>query len=266
MAKNYKFGISTTVDYSVDIFRLLDIFSETGFDFTSISARPEHSRFPNPDAFGKVIQKVKELGLFIESVHFPFWEGYDPAALNKGDRESAVSKLAEYMELTEGYNIPIIIVHPHYYFSDSQEACLGRAAESIEKILSIKPPKVRMAIENLPTAYGSWVCDQLLERFPESKMGFCFDSSHENMSGAPFHLLSKYYHRLTTTHLSDNHGASDEHLVPGDGTIDWEQLRRYLDISPISNILFEVGTGEKLTEPVEQFVKRAKEAATRFFG
>jgi len=30
--------------------------------------------------------------------------------------------------------------------------------------------------------------------------------------------------RLITTHLQDNHGARDEHLPPGDGAIDWEDV------------------------------------------
>jgi sugar phosphate isomerase/epimerase len=27
---------------------------------------------------------------------------------------------------------------------------------------------------------------------------------------------------ILTTHLHDNRGSRDEHLIPGDGTIDWE--------------------------------------------
>ncbi|MEW5924651.1 MAG: sugar phosphate isomerase/epimerase family protein [Candidatus Zixiibacteriota bacterium] len=266
MAKNYKFGISTTVDYSVDIFTQFDIFSKIGIDFISISARPEHCGFLNPDTFKKVLLRAKELSFFIESAHAPFWEGYDPAALDKSNRGAAIQKLVEYMGFAAEYDIPIAIVHPHYYFSDSRDACLERAAESIDKILSLKPRNIKMVIENLPTAKGSWICEKLLERFGDDKIGFCYDSSHENMSGAPFHLLSRFYDRLTTTHLSDNHGVSDEHLVPGDGTIDWAEMRRYLDKSPINNILFEVGTGEKLVEPVEQFIRRAGEAGRRFFG
>ncbi|PKK84285.1 MAG: hypothetical protein CVT49_03920 [candidate division Zixibacteria bacterium HGW-Zixibacteria-1] len=266
MAKKYRFGISTTVDHTVDIFTQLDICAGSGFDFISVSARPEHSHFLDKEAFEKVLKRVNDLGLFIESAHFPFWEGYDPAAAQKSDREAAIDRLIEYMEFALSYAVPTVIVHPHYYFSDSREACLERAAESIAEILSLKPRNIRMVIENLPTAKGSWICEKLLEMFDDHQIGFCFDSSHENMSGEPFHLLSKFYHRLTTTHLSDNHGQSDEHLVPGDGTIDWKELRRYIDKSALSNILFEVGTGERLTEPLEQFVGRAGRKAAELFG
>jgi len=175
MEKQYRFGISTTVDLSVDIFTQLDIFARAGFDFISLSARPAHSRFFDREAFAEVLRRVEELGFFIESAHFPFWEGYDPAAMEEKDRELALKNLAEYMEFAGTHKIPIVIVHPHYY----------------------------------------WICENLLEEFGNDRVGFCYDSSHENMSGKPFHLLSKFYHRLTTTHLSDNHGGSDEHLVPG---------------------------------------------------
>ena len=265
MEKQYRFGISTTVDLSVDIFTQLDIFARAGFDFISLSARPAHSRFFDSEAFAEVLRRVEELGFFIESAHFPFWEGYDPAAMEEKDRELALKNLAEYMEFAGTHKIPIVIVHPHYYFNDAKEACFERAARSLEKALVFKPENIRMAIENLPTAAGSWICENLLEEFGNDRVGFCYDSSHENMSGKPFHLLSKFYHRLTTTHLSDNHGGSDEHLVPGDGNIDWQKMRDYLNKSPLANILFEVGTGEKLTEPVESFVGRTKRAIRFMF-
>jgi len=265
MAKDYKFGISTTVDLTVDIFTQLEIITKYNFDFISLSARPEHSHFYEPKIFRSFLERVKDSGLFVESAHFPFWEGYDIAAADKNDCDEAIGKLKEYMSVAVGYKIPIVIVHPHYYFDDSKEACLERAVEGLEKALAGKPDSIRLAIENLPTAKGSWICEQLLEVFDDSRVGFCFDSSHENMSGEPFHLLSKYYNRLTTTHLSDNHGSSDEHLVPGDGTIDWRKMREYLDKSALGNILFEVGTGEKLSEPVDSFVKRTDQAADMFF-
>lgn len=265
MQKNYKFGISTTVDMTVDIFTQLDIFSRFRLDFISLCARPEHSHIYDSETFADVLKRVADCGFFIESAHFPFWEGYDPAARELSDREKAVGELKKYMAWMSANKIPIVIIHPHYYFEGSKEACFERAAGSIEKALAEKPDDIRLVIENLPTAAGSWICENLLETFDNSRVGFCYDSSHENMSGEPFHLLKKYYNRLTTTHLSDNHGESDEHLVPGDGTIDWRRMREFLDKSPLENILFEVGTGKKLAEPVADFVRRTAEAVGLIF-
>ncbi|UCD94249.1 MAG: sugar phosphate isomerase/epimerase [Candidatus Zixiibacteriota bacterium] len=267
MAKRYRLGISTTVDYTVDIYEQLRLFSKAGFEFVSIGAQLEHSRFPEPDRFVELAEKAAGLGLAIESAHAPFGDEYDLAATGGALRQAAADKTIDFARRSAEYGIPMVIIHPHHYFSDDKEACFERAADSLAKVLLGKPDKIVVAIENLPTREGSWICDQLLQALDRRRVGFCYDSSHENMSGAPFHLLKKHYLRMITCHLSDNQGFKDQHLVPGDGNIKWDELRSYFDKSPkIHDVLLEVGTGEKLTEPVEEFVMRAAKRAKEIFG
>ncbi len=38
--------------------------------------------------------------------------------------------------------------------------------------------------------------------------------------------------RIVTTHLHDNHGEKDEHLLPGEGTIDWDAAVKTLRAIP----------------------------------
>lgn len=267
MIREYRVGISTTVDYTIDIQKQLELISKAGFDFVSIGGKLEHSYFLDRRRFYDIIETAKYHKIFIESAHAPFGKEYDIASIDANIRVLAIDRLNEFLHHAGVYGIPIVIIHPHHYFSDSKEACFERASKSLEQILSSKSKEVVMAIENLPTPEGSRICSQLLESFGGSKVGFCYDSSHENMSGEPFHLLKKYYGRLTTCHLSDNHGLSDEHLVPGDGNINWQELRLFFDKAPqIQNILFEVGTGEKLAEPVEMFIERTAERARVIFS
>ncbi len=266
MNKNYRPGIATGVDYRIPIEKIIKIASDCGFKFLSISARPKHSHFFNPDKYFEIARLAGNLGLTIESAHAPFWEEYDIAASVKSDRETALENILHYLGFASKYEIPQVIIHPHYYFSDSVEDVFARAVDSLNTLLEKKPQNINLAIENLPTAPATIICDMLLKHFGEEKIGFCYDSSHENMSGDPFEILGKHYNRLTITHLSDNKGESDEHLVPGDGTVDWGKLKAYIDKSPLEDILFEVGTGDPLSEPIERFVRRAAEAAYRMFG
>jgi sugar phosphate isomerase/epimerase len=261
-----RLGISTTVDISVDIETQLELFGRAGFDFVSLCARPDHSHFFQPAEFQKILGLAREQGMFIESTHAPFEPPWDPAARSPDDRRKAIDGISGFMQWAVRYEIPIVIVHPHYYFEDRPEDCLERAARSLEEIVSGKPKNLTVAIENMPTSPGSWICEQLLGLFDNAKLGFCYDSSHENMSGRPFHLLEKFYERLTTTHLSDNHAQADDHLPPGDGVIDWQRLKSYIDKAhQLNNILFEVGTGEPLSEPIEGFVMRTARRAREIF-
>ena len=79
-------------------------------------------------------------------------------------------------------------------------------------------------------------------------------------------IPKKYHDRIITTHLSDNHGQSDEHLIPGEGNIDWGLLKSYLgQSSKLKNILFEIGTGQKLNEPLSIFLNKAHREIDKYF-
>jgi len=266
-AKNYKIGISTTVDCTVAIERQFELFSKNGFDFVSLSADTKHSHLFDKEKIDNVFNLARAGTLTIESVHAPFYPPYNIAALDNRERITAIDKTAQFIEYTAGLDFRIVIIHPHHYFYDSREACLERALKSLERLnRMIHGSSLIVAVENMPTAEGSWICDRILKTFSPDQYGFCYDSSHENMSGDPFHLLEKHYLRMTTCHLSDNHGQSDEHLPPYDGNIRWSELRSYFDKAPqITNVLFEVGTGQKLNEPIEDFIERTSMKARSIF-
>jgi sugar phosphate isomerase/epimerase len=59
--------------------------------------------------------------------------------------------------------------------------------------------------------------------------------------------------RVVTTHIHDNHGDKDEHLLPFDGTIEWDAALRAFTAAPHSlPFVFEIksqaGTGPSLDQ------------------
>jgi len=258
--KTYKLGISTTVDYSISVEKLFKVFADNEFDFVSLGSSLKQTGFFDRDEFKSIITLANDNGLEIMSAHAPFGGEYDIASPDHNIHEEAIDHHLRFIENAAEYGIPMVIIHPHHYFLDSKEACLERSARALEMIRLSQPDSVRLLIENLPAAEGSWICNMLLGIFDETAYGWCYDCSHENISGPPFHLLSHYYNRLETSHLSDNMGQYDEHLVPGDGNIGWEKLKSFFDLADnIDHMLLEVGTGEPLTEPIDDFVRRASD-------
>lgn len=87
---------------------------------------------------------------------------------------------------------------------------------------------VRLALENSPGILEpvDWwppngdLLAELLDCYPTELIGFCFDSGHANVRGE-MQLLEQHASRLIAVHLHDNQGVSDEHLIPGQGTVDW---------------------------------------------
>lgn len=64
----------------------------------------------------------------------------------------------------------------------------------------------------------------LTDAFSDDRhVGICYDFGHAHMTGGAHRQnLNAIGHRLRAVHVADNHGLSDEHLMPFYGTIDWE--------------------------------------------
>lgn len=57
---------------------------------------------------------------------------------------------------------------------------------------------------------------------------FTFDSGHRNEFAPHNDLLAHFGHMLAVTHIDDNDGKYDLHLMPFDGNVDWERDARQL--------------------------------------
>jgi sugar phosphate isomerase/epimerase len=91
--------------------------------------------------------------------------------------------------------------------------------------------------------------------------------------GAGFQLLRD---RVVTVHLHDNHGEKDEHLLPWEGTIDWDaaiaEFANLSDPLPLVLELKETASGapslDQIREALDQLeekldAKGARSARTR---
>lgn len=77
-------------------------------------------------------------------------------------------------------------------------------------------------------------------------LGICYDFGHANLCSHPDHYqnLLAIGSRLKALHVQDNHGATDEHLLPFHGNIDWKRCMEGLA---------HVGYKGELTYEVQEF-------------
>jgi len=102
--------------------------------------------------------------------------------------------------------------------------------------------------------------DSLLERL-------CMDSDEFWRGGYPgIDLLSEYGDRLAAMHLHDNFGTRDEHLMPFDGKIPWENVaKRLKKIGPGEIILENVATeSDKNKYSPEEYLAESMARAQKF--
>lgn len=85
---------------------------------------------------------------------------------------------------------------------------------------------------------------ELVDAFGDpAHMGVCYDFGHANLVGGAFHRenLKVIGSRLHAIHVQDNHGATDEHLMPFHGSIDWaEAMAGLADIGYEGDLTYEI--------------------------
>ena len=94
---------------------------------------------------------------------------------------------------------------------------------------------------------------ELLKKFDSPHLGVCFDSGHANImeKGMAFSdsrpwgqwegrgeiewehdVLNKLLPHIVTCHLHDNNGSQDQHKLPGQGTVNWQEIMKVLPTVP----------------------------------
>jgi sugar phosphate isomerase/epimerase len=111
-------------------------------------------------------------------------------------------------------------------------------------------------------AYGSTPAEliDLVDTFNHPLLGICWDTGHAHIQrleqAAALKAIGK---RLKATHIQDNNGEQDQHLLPFHGTIDWQS---------VVTALREIGYEGDFVYEVHNFVRplpdRLRDAVLRY--
>src|SRR5205085_8201765 len=105
---------------------------------------------------------------------------------------------------------------------DNSRAAAARSAEEICRLA--ERCGVRVAFEVIPNDVSSpSALVQLLERdLDETRAGLCLDFGHAHLLGDVADAVETAAEHLIATHVHDNRGRDDEHLLPFRGSINWD--------------------------------------------
>jgi sugar phosphate isomerase/epimerase len=94
-------------------------------------------------------------------------------------------------------------------------------------------------------------------------VGLCLDFGHAHIDGEIVDAIETVSEHLITTHVHDNRGRTDEHLVPLDGTIDWPAaLTAVQKIGYEGPLILEVGAHGSTRETLQK-AQRARQQMDR---
>ena len=120
--------------------------------------------------------------------------------------------------------IDLVIMH----LTSKSEAPMynEKGLERLRKIIKVAEElEVKIAFEN--TKIRGYL-EYVFENIDSKYIGLCYDAGHCHAHFDDEFNYELFKDRIFAVHLHDNHGELDEHLLPYDGTINWEHVMKKL--------------------------------------
>lgn len=189
---------------------VIDAFLENGIDRTFVCI--EHPQF------AEAMAALKKANITVDNFHAPF-KKQNTIWAESDIGEDMLARFLEAVDYCVDYGVPLMVAH----------VSNGRPMPPINKtglarfdkfMAYAKSKGITIAFENHKYIEN---VQFMMERYPDA--GFCLDTSHENGFTPGVRYMSMWSDRLVATHLSDNECVCDKdmHMIPFDGSIDFEQ-------------------------------------------
>ena len=224
---------------------LLAEIIRAGIDSIEIFCSPPHFNYASDEAVRKLADWLEERQMKIYSLHSPSErdtvvgkrESGIPISIcdpERARRIDAVDEVKRALEVAERIPFRFLVQHLGSGRQSLDQRRLDAAFNSLELLVVFaKQRGVVIALENTP---GEMTSPSSLRHFIEDTrlhdLRMCFDSGHAHIEEGVETSFETMRERVVTTHIHDNHGQMDEHLLPYEGTIDWDAALAALANSP----------------------------------
>lgn len=209
--------------------RHLEWIAAAGFEAVEVWCAEHHFDFTDPAAVADLQAGLRATGLRVQTIHLPFYHAFGTpefryigfADPNPAHRALMGDKMRAILALCEPLDCRCLVLHP--------TSTSGRDGANIRRLraaLDWFAPEcrrrgARIALENIMapesrTEILATVCADY-----DGLVGICLDTGHAHIDGGLIWQIHNAGERLIALHVHDNHGGHDEHLPPGNGTIDW---------------------------------------------
>ena len=236
----------------VSAFKTIDAIANAGFESVFIQW---YNRNWHPTQ-EQQLEYVRQKGLKVIFAHLGYQDINDLWLEGKaGDR------------LCEGYKndisvcakngIPMVVMHLTDKNEEPKRTKIGidRLSEIVEHAKALE---IKVAFEN--TKFEGWP-EYVIENIASENVGFCFDSGHYHVHFDDELDFSRFKDRIFAVHLHDNDKSGDRHLLPFDGTLDWDNVVKELKTNGYTGpVTLEIcRRDEYLETDIDTFYKKGYE-------
>jgi sugar phosphate isomerase/epimerase len=159
-------------------------------------------------------------GINARAIHAPYL-GLYPGSPDENIREATFDCFQKVYRTAQSLNAGHIVFHHNYDPSAcSETAWLENSCAFWSEFIAGKPPAIKMHLENIMDKTPELLCE-LVYRIGSPLLDIALDIGHAHAYSdvTPLYWVEFLKTQIGYVHLHDNHGAEDEHLALGDGSI-----------------------------------------------
>ena len=289
-----RYGISTHLFHDEKLTEAhLAAVRRHGFDRVEIFATKTHVDYTSDRVAQAVRSWLANTGLTAHSIHAPItnaltkgeWgEVWSNAAADSGRRQIALAETSRAMAFAAAIDAKLVVMHlgvPDGMQTPGPDNDAGALSRSLSALAACaRSHGLTLALEVIPNRLST--PEALVERLETASdaseeadeivgHGACLDVGHAHMmagasragDGGAIDAVETLGGHLVTTHIHDNAGKRDDHLVPFEGTINWSALVMAMAKVGYDGVwMFEIGAPAPGADH-EQMLIRAAAARAR---
>ncbi|MBA3269717.1 MAG: sugar phosphate isomerase/epimerase [Acidobacteria bacterium] len=232
-----RFGVSTHLyhDRRLERDHLVEIAAH-GFESIELFATRTHFDYHDRLAVLALAEWLEDTRLTLHSVHAPInaslvdghWGSpFSNAVTDEARRRQALTEAEAALAIANAIPYRHLVVHlgvpddmkpaP----SENHREAAHRSVDTLQEMCA--RVDVQMAIEVIPNRLSTpeSLVTFIEEDLDGARIGICMDVGHAHLMGDLGDAIEACSGHIVTTHLHDNRRKTDDHLIPGAGTIDW---------------------------------------------
>lgn len=169
------------------------------------------------------LKYIREKGLKVIFAHLGY-QNINDLWLENEDGDKLVARYKNDIRICKEHDIPMVVMHLTSKYEAPKYNKTG--LERLQKIVDYAQAlNVKVAFEN--TKIKGYL-DYVIENIANENVGICFDSGHYHVHFDDDLDFNKFKNRMFAVHLHDNDKSDDLHLIPFDGTLDWNKVIKNL--------------------------------------
>jgi len=244
-----------------DVLPILNRVKGAGYDYVELSSRTlPHPFSVQQDDMQRVAEFLDSLPLTVYALHLEGGCSHSICSPDAMYREEALEYFERSMTAYGPLRPQCVTIHPPRHNT--------HLVQPYRRIVDAARSKgCKLGLERGSSDVASM--KQMIETIGEEDIGIlldtghCWDTVHAGVVVDPADEIREAGSLLYALHAHDNHGELDEHLIPGEGTIDWKHVVDALKDVSYKGVFGMECTSSLRTQDKDMLARQAREAAER---